>query len=60
MTVVEIRAKLKPFNLAHVARETGISYTKLRGIVVNDRKAGYEDIQKLIAFLRSIGGNNGN
>lgn len=54
MTVVEIRAKLKPFNLSYVAKATGIKYTVLRGIVVNDRKAGYEDVQKIIEFLRSV------
>lgn len=54
MTVLEIRAKLKPFNLSYVAKATGIKYTVLRGIVVNDRKAGYEDVQKIIDFLKSV------
>jgi hypothetical protein len=54
MTVAEIRAKLKPFNLSHVAKATGIKYAVLRGIVVNNRKAGYEDVQKIIDFLKQI------
>lgn len=54
MSIVEIRAKLKPFNLSYVARATGIKYTVLRGIVVNNRKAGYDDVQKIIEFLKSV------
>jgi len=55
MDIEQIREKLKPFKLTEVAKATGMNYSVLRNIAVGASRPTYDDVQKIIAFLKTAG-----
>lgn len=54
LNLEEIRRRLKPMNLSHVARETGVHPNALYRIVSGRTGARYETVKKLSDWLEGI------
>jgi len=51
LTIEEVKQKLRPMNLQHVSRETGIHGNILYRIMKGQRSASYETVKKLSDWL---------
>lgn len=51
MTLNQVRAKLRPMNLAVVAKETGVHYNSVYRIVNGSINPKYETVQKIVMWL---------
>lgn len=55
LTIEEVRARIKPYNLRAVSEETGVSYPTLwRAVRKNNKPVRYDIVKTLSDFLQCI------